>query len=74
MFLACVGAGPVYKLLGKQDMGTSEFPPVETSLTDGEVAFRQHSGGHTNGPNWPTFLAFAERYFNEPAGAGADKR
>jgi hypothetical protein len=62
MFMAAAGAGPVYKLLGKKDMGTSDFPPIETSLTDGEVAFRQHSGGHTDGPNWPTFLNFAERY------------
>jgi hypothetical protein len=62
MFLAAVGAGPVYKLLGKKDMGTIEFPPIETTLIDGDVAFRQHSGGHTPGPNWPTFLTFAERY------------
>jgi len=40
----------------------SEFPPIETPLIDGEVAFRQHSGGHTSGPNWPVFLEFASRY------------
>ena len=62
MFLAGVGAGPVYRLLGKKDLGTAEFPAQETALVDGEVAFRQHSGGHTTGPNWPTFLKFAERY------------
>jgi hypothetical protein len=62
MFLAAAGAGPVYKLLGKKDMGTDEFPPIETPLIDGDVAFRQHSGGHTPGPNWPTFLTFAGRY------------
>src|ERR1019366_7521063 len=59
-------AGPVYKLLGKKDMGTTEFPPIETPLIDGDVAFRQHSGGHTPGPNWPTFITFAERYFKTP--------
>ena len=63
MFLAAAGAGPVYKLLGKSDMGTVEFPPIETGLMDGDVAFRQHSGGHTAAPNWPTFLTFAERHF-----------
>ena len=63
MFMACVAAGPVYKLLEKKDLGATEFPPVETSLTSGEISFRQHSGGHTPGPNWPTFLTFAERYF-----------
>ena len=63
MFLAAVGAGPVYRLLGKKDLGTSEFPPIETGLMDGEISFRQHSGGHTPGPNWPIFLDFAARYF-----------
>jgi hypothetical protein len=66
MFLAAAGAGPVYRLLGKKDMGTTEFPPIETALIDGDVAFRQHSGGHTPGPNWPTFLAFAGRYLHGP--------
>lgn len=64
MFMAGAAAGPVYKLLGKRDLGTSEFPAIETGLMDGEVAFRQHSGGHTPGPNWPVFLTFASRYFN----------
>jgi hypothetical protein len=64
MFLAAVGAGPVYRLLGKRDLGTTEFPPIETTLIDGDVAFRQHSGGHTPAPNWPTFLKFAESKLN----------
>lgn len=64
MFLATVGAGPVYRLLGKKDLGTSEMPPVDTGLTDGDLAFRQHSAGHTVGPNWPTFLNWAARYFS----------
>jgi (4-O-methyl)-D-glucuronate---lignin esterase len=64
MFLAGAYAGPVYRLLGKKDMGTTEFPPIETALVDGDVAFRQHSSGHTPGPNWPTFIAFAERYLD----------
>jgi hypothetical protein len=65
MFMAAVAAGPVYKLLGKKDMGTTEFPKVETGLLEGEVAFRQHTAGHTPGPNWPTFLDYAARYFNK---------
>jgi hypothetical protein len=66
MFLAAVGAGPVYRLLGKKDLGTTEFPPLETPLVGGDVAFRQHAGGHTAGPNWPTFLEFAERDIKTP--------
>lgn len=62
MFLGAVHAGPVYRLLGKKDLGTTAFPPTETALIDGDIAFRQHSGGHTTGPNWPTFLTFASRY------------
>jgi hypothetical protein len=28
MFLGAVGAGPVYRLLGKKDLGTVQFPPM----------------------------------------------
>lgn len=66
-FLAASGAGPVYRLLGKKDLGTTEFPKETTALVDGEVAFRQHEGGHTVGPNWPTFLKWADRYITAPA-------
>lgn len=63
MFMAADAAGPVYRLLGKKDLGTSEFPAIETSLISGEIAFRQHKGGHTPAPNWPVFIDFASRYF-----------
>lgn len=64
MFLGAANAGPVYRLLGARDLGTTEFPPMETSLIEGDIAFRQHSSGHTTGPNWPTFLTFASRYIH----------
>ncbi len=64
MFLAGVYAGPVYKLLGMKDLGTDVYPPVETTLIDGDIGFRQHTEGHTPGPNWPTFLEFASKYFD----------
>ncbi|MGA3023850.1 MAG: acetylxylan esterase [Bryobacteraceae bacterium] len=67
MFLAAVAAGPVYRLLGRKDLGTTGMPPMETALIDGDIAFRQHSGGHTTGPNWPAFLTFASRYLRTPA-------
>jgi hypothetical protein len=65
MFLAEAYAGPVYELLGKKGLGTTEMPPVETGLLSGDLAFRQHNAGHTAGPNWPTFLAFADRYLSQ---------
>ena len=71
MFLAAAAAGPVYRLLGKKDLGTSEFPPMGTPLIDGDLAFREHEGGHTPGPNWPTFITFASRYLHAPGEAAA---
>ncbi len=64
MFLAAAYAGPVYQLLGKKGLGTTEMPPREAALMSGDLAFRQHSEGHTAGPNWPFFLTFASRYLN----------
>jgi hypothetical protein len=63
MFLAGAYAQPVYRLLGKKDRGTNVFPPLEVGLMEGDISFRQHSAGHTDYPNWPTFLNFAARYF-----------
>lgn len=62
MFLGGAHASPVYELLGKKGLGTYNFPPIETALLDGEIAFRQHKGGHTTGPNWSTFLKYADKY------------
>jgi hypothetical protein len=74
MFLAGAAAGPVYELLGKKGLGTTEMPKQETALIDGEIAFRQHGGGHTTGPNWPAFLTFADRYLKAPASPAAQPR
>jgi hypothetical protein len=66
MFMAAVAAGPVYRLLGARDLGVTTFPEPLTLVADGELAFRQHEGGHTPGPNWPYFLDFASRYLERP--------
>lgn len=62
-FLACVAAGPVYKLLGKKDMGTSVMPAPDAGLMEGELAFRLHEGGHTDLLDWPVFIDFAARHW-----------
>jgi hypothetical protein len=70
-FMAAVLAGPAYRLLGKEDLGTSgdyltdEMPPVNT-LIGGELAWRQHDGGHTNVPNFPAFFDWAGRSISTP--------
>ncbi len=66
-FLAAVGAGPVYRLLGKRDLGTTVMPAPNVALVSGEVAFREHIGAHTDVPDWPTFLDYAAKYFSAPA-------
>ena len=70
-FMAAVAAGPVYELLGAKPLPTAEFPPVGTGLLDGDLAWRQHAGGHTVGANWPFFLDWAGRYL-EASNGGAE--
>jgi hypothetical protein len=62
-FEACAAATPVYKLLGKTGITVTEFPAPDVSLVNGELAFRNHEGGHTDEPDWLVFLEFAEKYF-----------
>lgn len=64
MFDAEVLAGPVYELLGKKSLPTAQFPPIQTFLDAGDLAFRQHEGGHTVGPNWPYFIGWARKYLD----------
>lgn len=64
MFLAGVNAGPVYQLLGRTGLGTEKFPMMGKAIADGEIAFRQHAGGHSTGPNWSTWIAWAHRYWD----------
>jgi hypothetical protein len=60
-FLAAVAAGPVYRLLGKKDLGTAEGPPLDTPLISGDLGFHYHTGGHTITPaDWKAFLDFAD--------------
>ena len=70
MFIACVAASPVYELLGKKGIvGATELPPVGTTLIDGDIGFRQHDGGHTDGPNWKYFLPWADKFLHHGAPA-----
>lgn len=67
-FLAMVGAGPVYRLLGAKDLGVTELPPLDKPVTGGDLAFHYHSSGHTAVPaDWKAFLDFADRHFKAAA-------
>ncbi|HEX5169782.1 MAG TPA: acetylxylan esterase [Cyclobacteriaceae bacterium] len=67
-YMAVVAAGAVYKLLGAKDIGvsnnykTEKMPQVNVGLLDGELAWRQHDGGHTDAPNMKYFIEWATRY------------
>ncbi|WP_221030286.1 acetylxylan esterase [Actomonas aquatica] len=62
MFLAGVEAGPVYELLGQKSLGTAEYPDEGVAIDGGEIAWRQHHGGHTTLPNWSAFFDWVSRY------------
>ena len=75
-YMAAVAAGPVFRLLGAKDLGTGDDyrnarkPPVGVGLTDGQLAWRQHEGGHTDVPNVKYFIAWADRWMGRsPPGA-----
>jgi hypothetical protein len=70
-FMAAVLAGPAYRLLGKKDLGTpgdylTDKMPAVNQLIGGELAWRQHDGGHTNVPNFPAFYDWAGRSISTP--------
>jgi lysophospholipase L1-like esterase len=66
-YMAAVAAGPVFRLLGAKDLGTSDdyhkekMPPVNVAMLDGQLAWRQHDGGHTDAPNWKYFIPWADK-------------
>lgn len=66
-YMATIAAGSVFKLLGVKDLGvsndymTEKMPPYNTSMLDGELAWRQHDGGHTDGPNYKYFIPWATK-------------
>ncbi len=58
-FKATAMAEPVYELLDQRGLGTDVYPGTGPALVTGELAWRQHEGGHTTLPNWPVFLEWA---------------
>ena len=67
-FMATVDASKVWTLLGAKgldvdgDFHTAEMPPVGHGLLDGQLAWRQHDGGHTDLPNMKYFIQWADRF------------
>ena len=67
-YMAAVASQPVFRLLGSKTLGVSDdymkekMPAVNVGLLDGELAWRQHDGGHTDGPNWKYFIPWADKF------------
>ncbi len=76
-FMATVAAGPVFRLLGVHDLGVKEdyhaatMPPPLTGLLDGELAWRQHIGGHEDRSNMESFLGWVDRHIGPGPAAAA---
>jgi hypothetical protein len=75
-FMAAVAAEPVFRLLGAKDLGvtedyhTAKMPDVNMGLLGGQLAWRQHDGGHTDAPNWKYFIPWADKFLHHNAPAG----
>jgi len=69
-FMATVAAEPVFRLLGAKDLGVlddyqnAKMPPVLGGLLDGQLAWRQHDGGHTDAPNVKYFIDWANKFID----------
>ena len=66
--MATVDASPVFTLLGAKgldvggDYHTAKMPAVNQGLLSGQLAWRQHDGGHTDAPNMKYFIQWADRF------------
>ncbi|KPK85299.1 MAG: acetyl xylan esterase [Bacteroides sp. SM23_62_1] len=70
-YMAAVAAGPVFKLLGTPDLGvsnnymTEKMPGVNQGLLEGNLAWRQHDGGHTDAPNIRYFIEWVNKHISD---------
>jgi hypothetical protein len=60
-FLAAVAAGPVYKLLGKEDLGTGVWPGAKQPIFH-DLSYYMHEGGHGMVPSdWGIYIEFLKK-------------
>jgi len=57
-FLTAVAVGPVYKLLGKSDLGTQTWPEAKMPVLH-DIGYYMHDGGHGMVPgDWEVYVEF----------------
>ena len=72
-FMATIDASRVFTLLGAKgldipgDYSTARMPPVNEGHLDGQLAWRQHDGGHTDAPNMKWFIQWADKFIGHSA-------
>jgi hypothetical protein len=73
-FMATVDASRVFTLLGAKgldvsgDYQSAKMPPVNQGLLSGQLAWRQHDGGHTDAPNMKYFIEWADHFIGHTPG------
>jgi hypothetical protein len=61
-FLAAVAAEPVFRLFGKQGLGTDQMPEAGQPILH-TIGYEMHAGGHGTMPgDWEHFLKFMEMH------------
>ena len=74
-YMAAVAAGPVFRLLGVRDIGdkrdyrVAQMPPYNSDLLHGELAWRQHDGGHEDRSNMSHFISWANKLIHHQSPA-----
>jgi hypothetical protein len=70
-YMAALAAQPVFRLLGATDMGVpddylnAQMPEVLNGYLDGDLAWRQHDGGHTDAPNMNHFIEWVDKQLSK---------
>ena len=72
-FMATMDANRVFTLLGAKGLTmdgkpyTGPMPPINEGILGGQLAWRQHDGGHTDAPNMKYFIAWADKWIGHAA-------
>lgn len=65
-FDAAVAVAPVYRLLGKEGLGTTDWPQAETPVLS-DIGYYMHDGGHGSKPtDYEVFIDFIKMHFMQP--------
>ncbi len=72
-FLAEVAAGPVYKLLGREGLGTDELPGAGEAVLH-DLGYEMHHGGHGMvASDWPVYIRFLTEHLGSGGGMAAGR-